>query len=621
MQEPPTHRGKSAGRVTKGWKPEEKANRLLANAKHNERTLRKAPPVQQAYPRVPVRDIVDVVNEDAEPIERFLELQVEMRQIPTSLRPGAHAPTASGLLLALMTLSFFTGTMADVRDGLRALNGSGAGPADEPASHTGNTKTEDEHSASPGAAGGAQADPAPARHEHERQVRSAAAGQHHRHHHHDPSHDHDQDHTRRRGDDHAQQDPNQPHAVRRGDDHRRQHFRPSEHARDDAGGHLTAHNATVYPNDTLSEYMQQLLISVRSFDSVIAPRLRQIGFEPDELLEFTTTHISGLDSMSVIKRWMTPIEVAEHYTTTERHGYTLHGESSRANELIRKITNRKKYKRENFFTKEGLTPIRNIFKKIGQSIILDKLTAFGVKKDDKASLKWINAHGRLNSEFGAAHKPTSGTLGALLEVEKDGAIQRFAILPHHRDMVLHIPHDHDRWKSWMHRSGKNLFFKNPENLPAGVHFSTRQDEGDDYYPADTVGEVIEHILKPIIRGTVQHLSALVTRESTFEEAIHSMVGLYIPGYDFMRALSKEDFGGALVFLSFELIPYVGSAAKKYVKVAFKGTTLPAATQTFFEKWLPDGYAKFKDLYGLGLLKYVKPAARGAIQHNEESPNP
>ncbi|WP_206956386.1 hypothetical protein [Trinickia acidisoli] len=423
-------------------------------------------------------------------------------------------------------------------------------------------------------------------------------------------------HNRRRGDDHR--DPEEPHPRRRGNAHH--HHHPPTY---DAAGYPIRHglqNATNYPAERLSEYMQDLINAVESFESAITPALRKLGFEPDELLPVGTVHLGQLDVAGGMQnRMMTAVEIAEHFTTTERHGLDILGQSERANKLIKQLKGKKKHKPKNFFEREALNPLKHKFNKIGRKTILERLAAFGINDDDTATLKRVYARGRVNANIGALQDRVTGDLGSIIEVEKNGEIQRFAVVPHNPDLIVRISANHEQWQRWMKETGKTLFFKNPGTLPAHVHFfidKVERDKHDRRNPSAFYA--VEDILKPIVENTVQHMSNLVTNETPFEEAMHTIVGLYIPYYDFGRATLQGDFKSAYLFLGFELIPYGAEGAKLLVKASFRGARLGSASRTIVDDVIPEAYGKMKDVNGMGILnKGVKPAGRMAVDREDE----
>ncbi|HTH77151.1 MAG TPA: hypothetical protein VL635_22405, partial [Trinickia sp.] len=359
------------------------------------------------------------------------------------------------------------------------------------------------------------------------------------------------------------------HHRRRGDAHRI-HHPPAV----DAAGYPIPHsmrNATIYPSEKLSEEMHSLINSVASFETLLAEPLGKFGYDPNEGLPFDVTYL-GQQHHHGSTKVLTASEVVQHFTTSQRSGLHLMGQSPRATKLVQLI-NDEKYKEnsdENFLTVEALNPLKKNHRKRMTNAILQKFEEFGIDGEDTVLLREVDYRKRAGDILGGAQHHTKSSLGAIIDIEKDGETQRYAIVPHHPDYVIRIPSNDKLWIQWMKHTGKALFFRNLDAIPSHARFATEVKPRSEDRRTRTVESAISHTVKPIVEKTIEHMTSLVTNDTPIEEAYHSILGLYIPYYDFGKSILKKDLKGAVLFLGFEFMPKVGSGVKQIVRGVFRG---------------------------------------------------
>lgn len=328
---------------------------------------------------------------------------------------------------------------------------------------------------------------------------------------------------------------------------------------------LNAGDATVYPIEKISVFMEKLITAASSLPDLIARVLRKMGIDPNKELSANIYQID--QDHPVTASSVTPIELVMHFCTSERLGFQVTAASDETADFIERITNSNEYHRDSFLSRRVLKPLEHGFRNKGEAAILEKLKEFGINPDDKATLRRVTANRRVHTEIGVRGNAADreGDLGTIIDVEKDGEIQRFAIVPHHPNGIIRLPHNHQQWKGWMHREGKALFFRDPGALPHHVRFHIDIVEGSPS-PIDTVHKAIKKTLKPIVKRTLEHIVRLMTHNSTGYDAVHMILGLYVPYYDFARAVMNDDHEGALIILGFELVPMAGDSVKKLFRI-------------------------------------------------------
>lgn len=420
----------------------------------------------------------------------------------------------------------------------------------------------------------------------------------------------------------------QNHHRRRGDAHH-SHHPPTV----DAAGYPVPHsmrNATIYPSEKLSEEMHSLINSVASFETLLAEPLRKLGYDPNEGLPFDITYL-GQQHHHGSTKTLTASEVVQHFTTSQRSGLHLMGQSPRATKLVQLI-NDEKYKKnsgENFLTVEALNPLKHNHRKKITNAIRQKFEAFGIDGEDTVLLREVKYRKRTGDMLGGAQHHTKSVLGAIVDIEKNGKTKRYAIVPHHPDYVIHIPSDDMSWIQWMKDTGKSLFFRNPDAIPSHAHFATEVKPRSEDRRTRTVESAISHTVKPIVEKTIEHMTALVTNDTPIEEAYHSILGLYIPYYDFGKSLIQKDFKGAVLFLALEFMPKAASGSKQIVRGVFRGARIGQTVDRALDsEVIPAVYSRLKDMLGFsslaGMAKPVekvagraaKPAGRLAIDQTE-----
>lgn len=301
---------------------------------------------------------------------------------------------------------------------------------------------------------------------------------------------------------------------------------------------------------------------------------------------------------------VTATVIVQHFCTTAKIGLTVTADTEQAATLITAIRNVEN-KGENFFEKEGLKPIQQKFKHVGLNLIGDKLVEFGVFLEDKGTVHYVQGRRSFNPNTGSLRGHyTKRDLGTIIRVEEN-EIRHFAIVPHHPDLVIPAPDPGDtvEWDRWMSETGRYLFFRNPDVLSSQPDFTTYHEDGDEVNPKGTVRGGVRHTINPMVDRTVKHMADLVSNDTPITATIHTILGLYIPYYDFARSLLRGEYKKAITFLGFELIPYVGHGAKTFVKTRFKGTLIHSAVN-HLEKRVPAAFNAVKDTYGMGVIEAV-----------------
>ena len=390
--------------------------------------------------------------------------------------------------------------------------------------------------------------------------------------------------------------------------HRRRHHR--RHVAETAGA---LQNAVVYPEAKLSPWMRNLINSVESIVSLFGPALRAIGFESDERIDVQRM-VSGTQHLPIAPEKVTAAEFASHLTAKGSEGFALKPLTERGRELESAITDQEKYGEQNFLAKAVLDPIKAKIKHEGLRAIEDKFEhKYGIFLNHAATLYHVTGRRKpslnLRSGQGSAIKGELGTI-----VKLAGTTTRyFAIVPHHPEMVIPVP-DPDsghEWRAWMASTGRQLFFSDPGMFPSGSTFSTvAEDPANIAHPSHTLRGAVFHTINPIIAGTMRHMTELVTHETPAEKVLNRILG-FIPFYDVAKSFKEGEYKKAIVFLGFELIPYVGKGAKILFKATFKAFPARAAADRVAS--LADrGFSAIKEAVGSDIadaaVKERKPSA-------------
>lgn len=391
----------------------------------------------------------------------------------------------------------------------------------------------------------------------------------------------------------------------------------------------------MYPSERLSPLMQKAITSVQSFEQVAALALENAGFDPYEPLPVAIVDITvkfeavaGGAAMGTRQETMrTPIDIVRHFCTTDRGGFDILGESEVARQLIAKIKLMER-KGENFFEKKGLDTIKWTNINNGIDAIAEKLPALGINLNGRAKFYHVEIKGK-RTEFGAAQSTHSrAELGSIFEIRKDGETQRFAIVPHHPDLIFPVPTDKAQFRTWMSLFGTRLLYRDPSALPSNPKFVTTYVEEAGDHRLDSVRSAIRHTLHPIMSNIVKKMSDLVTYESTFAEAWHTLLGCYVPFWDAGRAFFQGDYTGAIIFAGFEIVPHLNTFKKWVFKTNFVGKTLSQTSGTNSgHGWTSLTYDSIKSANGLGFFKaakstkwLAKPIGRSVIANNNNNNN-
>lgn len=372
---------------------------------------------------------------------------------------------------------------------------------------------------------------------------------------------------------HGHDDHHHPHRHHEHDHHhRRRHQRRHVEATPDP-----LQNAIVYPEDKLSPWMKDLINSVESVASLFGPALRAIGFEPDEMID-VQKKTSGTGHLPIGPSTVTAAEFATYLAAYE--GVAYEPLTERGRELERIITEKGRYGEQGFFAKEVLKPIENRLKHQGFVAIQDKFDLeHGLFLGEHATLYHVTGQKpfNLNPNFRRAPGyPIRGLLATIVKIPGDPD-RYLAIAPHHPDMVLAVPDPHsEEGHRWLTSLGLPLFFNDPSVFPAGSTFSVVEEDAKNMpHPSHTLRGAVLHTINPIVTGTMRHMTELLTNETPAERVINRLFG-FVPFYDTARAFLRAEYEKAIIFLSFDLVPYAGKGAKALFKTTFKGFAARAA---------------------------------------------
>jgi|GEM_PF-2711703 len=600
-------RGQQRHKAAKKTKPREIASqRQNAQKKMPETYVDRTRPTNPG-PRRPETgpgDIVGAINIVGGVMQNFLATQRgPIHRSATAARYRSRDPVASAALAALIIVNLITGTAAAVNSGARhgGLDADGPEPSREPGAdaETGNAPPGNPASAAHGSAPQRSVDPPPVQGaafsgsiRDKRSARGATRFTQEqlediRRRNQPPASNRNANHNPVSNLDNnpigdlnevKSNDPNQAHRRRLGNTHDRpvaEEYDPDRRYNWNIMEDLdmswdlyykmrNASNNTVYPIEKISVFMEKLIMASGSLPNLIEPVLWNMGVDPYK--EMSATIGQADQPMPVSAETVTPMDLVLHFCTSKKLGYQVLGADQETIDFIERITDLEMYEYENFVTKRALKPMERGFRNRGEVDILKKLEKFGVDPEDKAILRRVTARrsGYGHPEIGTRGDVglIQGDLGTIIDVEKDGTIQRFAIVPHLPNGLLHIPHNHQRWKTWMRTLGGNeLFFRDPGALPEQLHLDIDRDEGGSS-PIDTVRKAVKYTFKPIVKNTMAHMQSLIDNHSTGWEMVHMSLGLYIPYYDYVRAVINDDYKGALWILGFELVPRVGETAKR-----------------------------------------------------------
>ena len=362
--------------------------------------------------------------------------------------------------------------------------------------------------------------------------------------------------------------------VKRGSGHRHPHGRRRRHQRrhvEETPNPLE--DAIVYPEDKLSTWIKNVFNSVESVVSLLGPALRDIGFEPDEMVE-VERDIYRLEHMGIRPKNITAAEYAVYLTTDGHEHYRLKPSTDRARELECIITEKGRYGKNNFLTKEVLNPIKSKHRSEAINAIGQKfLDIDQIFFERAATLYYVKAEAPPKIGYsGVFVASVKGELGTIVEIPGPEGTRYFAIVPHHPDMVIQVPDPNsgEKWRKWMTTTGKHLFFSDPSVLAKRSTFSVEEEDPSNFeHPDGNLRRAVLHTIKPIIDGAVGHMTELVSHEAPAEGALNRIMGL-VPFYDFTKSVVDGKYKKAVVFLGFEMIPYVGKGAKVFFKTTFSG---------------------------------------------------
>lgn len=367
----------------------------------------------------------------------------------------------------------------------------------------------------------------------------------------------------------------------------------SRHKRRPHSHEHSLQGAVAYPEDKLSPWIKKVFNSVESLVTLCGSALRAIGFEPDELIEVHRS-VSGMEHIPVPPKNVTAAEFAVHLTTEGNEKSRLKPLTDRGRELQQIITDKGRYGKDNFLAKEVLSPIKRKHIEDGMQAIGDKFIDIDrIFLDDSVTVYHVKGQMplkvHLSSSYVAAIK---GELGTIVKIPgRGGTLTRyFAIVPHHPDLVIQVPdpNSQERWNTWMATTGKHLFFNDPSIFPGGSTFPVEeQDLTGLERAAGMLRGAVHHTIKPIVDGTMQHMTELVSHETLAEKALGRILG-FIPFYDFAKSIIDGKYEKAMVFLSFDLIPYVGKGAKILVRATFRSTPTHLAVDQV-AKWADRGF--------------------------------
>jgi hypothetical protein len=395
---------------------------------------------------------------------------------------------------------------------------------------------------------------------------------HHVHHHHtkpDPERDSDGDHTH------------------------------DSHRRNDAENIANPlQDSVVYPEDKLSSWMKNVFNSLESIGVMLGPALRAIGFEPDELIEVKPS-ISGTEHIPMASRNVTAAEFCMHLSTEGYEKFRLNPVTERGNELKRIIEEKGRHGENNFLTKEVLNPIKQKHMEEGAKAIGNKFRDIDdIFLDHAATLYHVKGRTPVKVHMSASYAASiRGELGNIVKISgANGAAARyFAIVPHHPDLVIQVPdpNSNEKWRSWMASTGKHLFFSDPSIFRGSSTFSVEEQDisGERSFgvlrSSGVLRGAVRHTLEPIVDGTMKHMTTLMGHDTPADDVLKRILG-FIPFYDFAKSATGGQYKKAMVFLGFDLIPYMGKGAKILFKTVLKSTPARLAADQV-AKWSDRGF--------------------------------
>jgi hypothetical protein len=278
--------------------------------------------------------------------------------------------------------------------------------------------------------------------------------------------------------------------------------------------------------------------------------------------------------MGIPSKNITAAEYVVYLTTDGHEKYRLKPLTDRARELENIITEKGRYGKDNFLSKEVLKPIKRRLRS-------EAIEAIGKKFEDidqiflerRATLYCVKAEMPPKIGYsGASVTSFKGELGTIVEIPGPEATRYFAIVPHHPAMVIQVPDPNsgEKWSTWMATTGKHLFFSDPGSLPRRSIFSVKEEKPSHFEHLDaTLRRAVLHTITPIVDGAISHMTELVSHESPAEKGINRIMS-FVPFYDFSKSVMEGQYKKAVVFLSFDMIPYVGKSAKILLKTTFAG---------------------------------------------------
>lgn len=599
------HRGKSAKYVNKKWKPQAKADYLghagkLANLRYSKAEKARL----QVNESDPERDIVDVINEVARPVERILEMMKELYEefwdLSVTVQPrwrgtGTLAVFFSRLFALVFVLGLVTSTAAelDLRVRLRAIYGRE--PEPKPERERG---TDAEREAA--ATGFGLSDvidwlsqlskrfSAP-----HRDKRSASGGKRFT--------QEELESIRRRnnltvanrnsnnnpvgniennpiGDlnNVNPYDPNGAHRRRLGD---------GEHSIYENNGGLTENHDR---ERSFPQVQDQSIMD--SFNDI--HQYNQTSTFSREAFNFMPTR-TLLGELILEENGLDPNQMIQVYTTWATGAKTIQqGAGSRQIETKRFIDAYLENQistipfawRNGPSTLENLPDLDHIFnvnfdahvestKHLGTQEITKKLSALGVNGSKNATLLcpifYTNEHATL-TPVGAARHHHEGHLGYIIRVKGERESQDFAILPHHPEMVIRIPkhpNAHHHWLARWIETRRNLFFKfNTDYSRVTRYTATILDENI------KVSDATEKIVNLIFDHTFSSLKKLAYQATELNDFLETMRGLFMPGYDLGAALRDKDYASSVMYFGLDVIPNVLPVKTIVVRLATKVKT-------------------------------------------------
>lgn len=488
---------------------------MRVSADHDQHLLLRTMRQQSAYPRAAARDIVDEINENAQGIERYLQLFAQYVnpwphgddpvQVPA--RWGG-APARSAALLFLIVMSAITGVSAEaaLRASLRASTSRPPEHDDEPAQDAPTENTADEAFADrPGAA------PSPTNVQTFAPDSLMHAPQ--------PLPDVARAHTER---DHVRpkRDVNQIMPVKWSS------MRPSLLSR------------LIFGSLPTREETYRLAITEKKQD-------------PDQKYFFTDRR--QLFSQNAMTSNFKADQIKTHLELA------MDGDTNSLPFVVRRLPSDLYLPDESLFNAAYRQHITHA-KEVGHHLVYKELSKYGIDHHSKVDFITVKAYATGSDE------PIAADRGYIFKVISDNGARYFAITPMIDDMVFPIPKSADL-EQWIGRH-KHLFFAPDTSFSEIRSYSTRT-----LHHQTKINLAIGYAVNPLTQMILEKLKKIAYAETSFQEFIHMIRGICDPTgiYDIKRALELEDYTTLSLNIGAALFPSARNHGRTAIKFIAKHT--------------------------------------------------